>query len=291
LVLAAALFAWSATSIVGQESRPRQFAASAPVGNSTSQGASPATSPISPQHPLVSVLQYAREEQAYLERTVRDFTCVLVKRERVEGDLQDYQYIEMQVREEIRNGDRVDRPMAIYLRFLAPKAVAGRRVIYVDGRNDGKMLVRNGGKHFDYVVTQIDPYGESAQRESLVPVPRSGFIDVLNQMIDVLERHVQADPSGQNTKVQRIPGAKVNKRPCAVIRITHPQKQKGLEFHVVNVFVDTELHLPVRVDISEWPAAAGQPPRLLAEYTYTDLKINVNLPDAAFDPARLRGNR
>jgi len=186
LVLVTALFTSSATSILGQEPRPRQFTANSAVDNSTNQDASPALSTILAQHPLSWVLQYARDEQIYLERTVRDFTCLLAKRERVEGELQDYQYIEMQVREEIRNGDRVARPMAIYLRFLAPKAVAGRRVIYVDGQNDGKMLVRNGGKHIDYVVTQMDPYGESAQRESFVPDPRSGFIAVLSQMIDVL---------------------------------------------------------------------------------------------------------
>jgi hypothetical protein len=290
-VLAAALLTSIAASIRAQETRSKQVAANSPAGGSNYQGASRAPSPISPRHPLSWVLQYARDEQAYLERTVRDFTCRLVKRERIEGELQEFSYIDMQVREEIRSGAQIIRPMAIYLRFLAPKTVAGRRVIYVDGQNDGKMLVRNGGKHFDYVVTQIDPYGETAQRESLVPVPRSGFIDVLSQMIDVLKRHAQADPSGQNTNVQRISGAKVNNRPCAVIRIMHPQKQKGLEFHIANVFVDEELHLPVRVDISEWPTAPHQPPRLLAEYTYTDLKINVNLPDASFDPAQLRRSR
>jgi len=286
-----ALLTGTAASIRAQEFPPKSQAIDSAARNSNDQLASPEQLPISPHHPLLAVLQYARDEQAYLKRTVRDFTCMLVKRERIEGELQDYNYIEMRMREEVRSGERMMRPMAIYLRFLSPKAVAGRRVIYVEGQNDGKMLVRNGGKHFDYVVAHVEPYGESAQRESLVPVPRSGFIDVLSQMIDVLQRHAQADPSGQNTKVQRISGAKINKRPCGVIRITHPQKLKGLEFHVANVFVDEELHLPVRVDISEWPSAPNQSPPLMAEYTYTNLKVNVNLPDNAFDPVQLRGNR
>jgi Protein of unknown function (DUF1571) len=261
----------------------------APRGQEAKEAA--AADPISTDHPLASVMQYARDEQAYLARTVRDFTCVLVKRERIEGELQDYNFIEMRVREQVRDGDRVTSPLALFLHFMAPKPIAGRTVIYVEGQNDNKMLVRNGGKHFDYVVVHVDPYGEGAQRESLVAVPKSGFDHILTQMIDVLKRHAQADPTGENTKVDRISGAKVNKRPCSVIRITHPEKQPGLEFHVANVFVDSQLHLPVRVDLSSWPTAPNKPPELLAEYTYTELKVNVNLNDRTFDPAQLKADR
>jgi hypothetical protein len=252
---------------------------------------SPTPGTLLPGHPLTPVLQYARQEQAYLQQTVHDFTCRLAKRERIDGILQDYQYVDMRVREEIRDGDRLVRPLSIYLKFIGPASVAGRRVLFVEGQNDGKMLVRNGGRHFDYVVAQIDPDGRAAQAESLVPITQTGFNRVLRHMIEILERHAQADPSGENTKVERISGAKINHRPCNVVRILHPAKENGLEFHVANVFIDVELHLPVRVDFSDWPRRAGQPPPLLAEYTYSDLKLNVNLPDSAFDPAQLRGSR
>ena len=67
------------------------------------------------------------------------------------------------------------QPLSIYLRFLAPANVAGRKVLYVAGQNDGKMLVRNGGRHFDYVLAKIEPWGEAAQKESLVPITETGF--------------------------------------------------------------------------------------------------------------------
>jgi hypothetical protein len=242
-------------------------------------------------HPLQSVIQYARQEQAYLRQTVVDFTCRLVKRERIDDVLQDYQYIDMWVREEVRDGQRIVSPLSIYMQFLSPKNIAGRRVLYVDGRNEGKMLVRNGGKHFDYVVTKVDPYGESAKDESLVPVTQSGFNQILAQMIEVLKRHAAADPTGGNTQVERIKGAKINQRSCHVIRITHPNKQPGLEFHVANVFVDDQLHVPSRVDYSDWATRAGQTPPLIAEYTYTNLKMNVGLSDATFNPRLLRASR
>lgn len=46
-------------------------------------------------HPLAWVLKFAHEERAYLQQTVRDFTCRVTKRERIDGELQDYHYIDM----------------------------------------------------------------------------------------------------------------------------------------------------------------------------------------------------
>lgn len=245
----------------------------------------------SAEHPLESVLEFARREQSYLRNTVRDFTCRLVKRERIEGVLQDHQYIDMRVREEVSDAGRVLQPFSIYLQFVGPAKLAGRRVLYVDGRNDGKLMVRNGGRHFDYVVVNLDPESDTAREESLIPITKTGFNQILDQMIGILERHQSIDPTAANTKVNRIEGAKLNKRPCTVVRVTHPQQQKGLEFHVANVFVDQELHVPVRVDIASWPKHPENPSPVLAEYTYTDLKINVNLPDNAFSPAQLKKDR
>lgn len=242
-------------------------------------------------HPLDAVLEYARREQAYLRSTVRDFTCRLIKRERIEGVLQKHQYIDMRVREELRDGDAIVQPFSLYLEFVGPPKLAGRRLLYVAGRNDDKMMVRNGGRHFDYVVVNLDPDGDTAKEESLVPVTKTGFQQILDQMIDIIARHRRVDPAGDNTKVERIAGAKLNHRACTIIRITHPRKQQGLEFHVANVFVDDELHAPARVDISTWPHREGNPAPLLAEYTYTDLKMNVNLPDAAFSAAQLKQDK
>ena len=251
----------------------------------------PSPPAIASQHPLTAVIEYARHEQQYLRQTVNDFTCRLIKRERIGGFLQDYHYVDMEVRQEITADGRLVQPLSIYLRFLGPKLVAGRKVIFIEGRNEGKMLVRNGGRHFDYVVVRIDPNGKNAREETLVPITDIGFTRLLGRMIELLERHRIADPTGQNTKTERIVGVKINQRPCTLIRVTHPRQMDGLEFHVANVFVDDQLHVPVRVDYSDWPKYPRGPVPLIAEYTYTELKLNVNLPDAAFSRGRLRSRR
>jgi hypothetical protein len=286
-IVTLAAWALAACGALGQEPAAKSRDASRQV-TARYKPATPRSQSAAAEHPLKPVLEYALREQAYLRETLRDFTCRLVKRERINGILQDYNHIDMMVREEIREGERIVQPFSIYLEFLAPPRVAGRRVLYGDGQNDGKMKVRNGGKHFEYVVVDIDPNGESARDESLVPITQSGFNRVLNQMIAVLERHMRADPTGENTKVERIAGARINKRPCTVVRVVHPRKQDGLEFHVANVFVDDELRVPVRVDFSLWPTRPNQTPPLLAEYTYTNLRLNVGIPDSVFTEAYLR---
>ena len=243
--------------------------------------------PIS-DHPLASVLKFAHEERAYLQHTVRDFTCRVTKRERIEGELQDYYFIDMRLREQTYAGGQETQPLSVLLEFLGPSDVEGRRALFVAGQNDNKLLVRKGGRRFGYVVLDIDPFGESVRRESLMPINEIGFSHLLDKTIRTLEQDVVADPSGDNTIVEHITTTKINGRPCQMLRITHPLRRDGLQFYSASMSIDSELHVPVRFDVYDWPETPGQQPPLTAEFTYTNVTLNVNLDDATFAPAILR---
>lgn len=240
------------------------------------------------EHPLVPVLKYAREERSYLQRAVRDFTCRVTKRERIEGELQDYYHIDMRVREESHADGQATQPLGVLLEFLGPSDVEGRRVLFVAGQNDGKLLVRKGGRRFGYVVIDIDPFGESVRRESLMPINEIGFSRLLDRTIRTLEQDVTADPTGTNTIVEHITTVKIDGRPCEMLRITHPARRDGLQFFSASMCIDSELHVPVRFDVYDWPEAPGEQPPLTGEFTYTNVKLNTNLDDAVFAPAMLR---
>ena len=240
-------------------------------------------------HPLTAVLKFAHSERAYLQQTVRDFTCRVIKRERIDGELQDYYYIDMHIREQSSAGGRVTQPLSVLLAFLGPSDVEGRRALFVAGRNDDRLLVRKGGRRFGHVVIDIDPFGSIVKRESLIPITEIGFSHLLDRTIRTLQQDVAADPSGDNTIVERITTATINGRPCEMLRITHPQRRDGLQFFSASMCIDSELHVPVRFDVYDWPEAPGQQPPLMAEFTYTNVTLNVNLDDAIFEPAILRG--
>ena len=225
----------------------------------------------------------------FRSQTVRDFTCRVTKRERIDGELQDYYHIDMRVREQTHAGGRMTQPLSVLLEFLGPSEVEGRRALFVAGENDNKLLVRKGGRRFGYLVVDIDPFGPSVKRESLMPITEIGFSQLLDRTIRTLQQDVAADPSGGNTIVEHITTAKINGRPCQMLRITHPLRRDGLQFFSASMSIDSELHVPVRFDVYDWPAAPGQQPPLMAEFTYTNVTLNANLDDALFSPAILRG--
>jgi len=239
-------------------------------------------------HPLTRVLKFAHEERAYLQQTVRDFTCRVTKRERIEGELQDYYFIDMRVREQSYAGGQETRPLSVFLEFLGPSDVEGRRALFVAGQNDDRLLVRKGGRRFGYVVIDVDPFGESVKRECLMPINEIGFSHLLDRTIRTLEQDLAADPSGDNTIVEHITTATINGRPCQMLRITHPLRRDGLQFFSASMSIDSELHVPVRFDVYDWPETPGQQPPLMAEFTYTNVTLNVDLDDASFEPAILR---
>ena len=240
-------------------------------------------------HPLEWVLKFAYEEQTYLQRTVRDFTCRVTKRERIEGELQDYRYIDMWVREQTHANPRVTQPPSVLLEFLGPSEIEGRKVLFVAGQNDDRLLVRKGGRRFSYVVTDVDPASSIVKRESLMPITEIGFSQVLDRTIRTLQQDVAADPRGDNTIVEQITTATINGRPCQMLRITHPRRRDGLQFFSASMAIDSALHVPVRFDVYDWPETPDQQPPLMSEFTYTNVTLNAELDDATFAAARLRG--
>ena len=241
-----------------------------------------------PDHPLAWVLKYARDERAYLQSAVRDFTCRVTKRERIEGELQEHHAIDMRVREQSLAGTQVVQPLSVMLEFLGPERVEGRRVLFVAGQNDGKLLVRKGGRRFGYVVVDVDPDGPIVRQESLMPISEIGFSHLLDRMIRTLEQDMVADPSGDDTIVEHIKGVAIDDRACEMLRVTHPRRRDGLQFFSASVAIDTELHVPVRFDVYDWPESPGGQPPLTAEFTYTNVTLNPNLDDAVFTTATLR---
>ncbi|MBW3596476.1 MAG: DUF1571 domain-containing protein [Planctomycetes bacterium] len=237
-----------------------------------------------PEHPLDPVLRLARKEIDYLERAVHDYTCRIVKRERIDGTLQTHHIILARVRPAKFDDGRQVRPLAVLLEFQAPRKAAGRRLLFIDGAFDGRMLVRQreGG-----ITFRINPDGGLAARETRMPITTIGIHNMLRGAIEQMEDDIAADPSGDNTRVEWFQNAKIDDRPCMAVRIIHPQRQSDLDFHVAHVFIDEGWRLPVRLDFYNWPAAADNDPILLGEFTYQDVKLNVGLTDADFDHRRL----
>jgi hypothetical protein len=233
-------------------------------------------------HPLEAALEFAQSRYAYLQQNVRDFTCLLVKRERIEGKLRGYEYIQTRTRlRKVENGKTVV-PLSVAMKFLSPPELKDRRVLFVEGQNNGKMLVRNGGKRFSYVTVRLLPDSDAALREGRYPITELSLETVARRMMEKAEDDVRFDPAHSNTQVAFFRGAKVDGRSCTRIQVTHPRRDVNFSFHIANVFVDDQLNVPIRVEGYDWPETGSTDPVLLEEYTFTKLRLNVGLTDRDF---------
>lgn len=234
-----------------------------------------------PAHPLDPAISFAEEGLARLRREVKDYTCTIIKRERIKGELNDYEYMSAKIRNRQVEDGKVKVPFSVYLSFVKPATVAGREVIYVEGANNGKLLAHDGPNNplmQRFGTVPLEPTGHIAMRGQLYPITDIGLETLVAKLIEK-GKH---DRQYGEVEAEFIKGAKINGRQCTLLQVKHPTMRDHFEFHLAQIFIDDELQLPVRYVAYHWPAAAGAAPPVMEEYTYVNIKTNVGLTDQDF---------
>lgn len=235
------------------------------------------------EHPLVRTIKLAQAYRRNIELNIDDYSCLLIKRERVDGKLNDYEYIRVKVRNEKVSRSEEGQRFAAYLRFLAPSRFENREVLFVDGQNNGELVVRNGGKRLSFVTLSLDPYGDAAMRGNRYPITDLGIAKLIDRLIEVGEECLLVDRERRECRVKYYKEAKINDRLCTAIHVTFPNQREHLRFHKARIYVDNQLHFPIRFESFDWPQGETDQPILLEEYSYTNLRTNVGFTDEDFD--------
>ena len=238
-------------------------------------------------HPLDPAIKMAEEGLRRIDASIRDYTAVLVKRERVGDELQPYEYMKLKVRHEQRKGDRIVTPFSVYLKFIKPEELKGREVIYVRGKNDGKLIAHDPPGSWTYKIAgtvRIEPDGFLAMRGNRYPITEIGIRNLVRRLIEVAKEERKRNRP-KDCVVKFYQNAKINGRVCTRIDVLHPVKRPGFRFHIARIFVDKERGIPIRYEAYDWPPEPGGQPLLLEEYTYLKVRLNVGLTDRDFDPA------
>jgi hypothetical protein len=228
---------------------------------------------------LEYVLEYARAAQQRIDTSVHDYTCMLVKRERVEGRVGPYQFLLAKIRHEQKNGDQVVVPFSVFLRFLKPERMEGREVIFVQNGDQGDLIARRGGRRSPNVTVQLAPDSPMAMDGNRYPISEIGFQNLTRRVIEVLEQERQYNDG----IIEIFPNATVDDRKCTHFRLTHHQPRPDLTYHMAEMSVDDELAIPVYFRSFDFPVNEGEKPRLLEEYSYRQVKMNVGLTETDFD--------
>jgi hypothetical protein len=228
--------------------------------------AAPAETPASPMDEPIRLIHEARQAH----QNVGDYTCLLVKRERVNGVLTPENVMEMKVR---------TQPFSVYLRWLQPRAEAGQEVCYVAGKNGGMMRVHPKGMLGVVGFVSLDPNDPRARQTSRRSITEAG----IGGMIERFAKGWEAERPLNQTQV-RVADYEYNRRRCTRAEMIHPTNPEGkfLYYRTVMYF-DKETHLPIRLECYDWPRHQGDPGEMVELYCFANMRLNVGLGDDVFN--------
>lgn len=231
------------------------------------------------KHPLEPALERAREGLKLIEETVNDYTATIIKRERIKGKLTEHEFVSAKIRNRKVKDGKVVVPFAVYMKFLKPDSIAGREVIWVEGANENKIIAHEAGL-LGFKRFYLPPNGFLAMMGQRYPITDIGIQNLIEELLVRGEDDLKYD----ECEVKIYKGANVDKYVCTLIEVIHPVQRDYFTFHRAHIFIDDALGVPVRYAAWSWPTEPGGEPVLEEEYTYRNIKLNVGLTDADFDP-------
>jgi hypothetical protein len=249
----------------------------APPRSQPSQPSQPPAQPIQPttttspeagvmDEPLKLIGQAAKKYQ-----DVADYSCTLVKRERINGVMQDENVMEMKVR---------SQPFAVYMKFAEPKKMKDQEVCYAAGKNKGMMRVKAHGLGAIAGFVSIDPNDPRAKENSSHVITEAGIGNLIERTAKAWDFDARVGKTQAN-----VADYKFNERPVTRVEIVHTEDAKAqFPYYRSVLYFDKELQLPVRVENYTWPVRGGaKEGDLLEVYNFVNLKLNVGVPDGMFN--------
>lgn len=228
-------------------------------------------------HALDPALKIAHDGLDYMRKNVKDYTCLIVKRERIGTTLNDYEYMQAKIRcNRTENGRTI--PLSVYMKFVKPDAVKGQECMWIQGQNNNKILAHAGGRLGFAPSVWLQPDGPIAMKGNRYPITEIGIENLIVKLIEKGER----DRKLGDCEVS-FQDSKINGRACTFLEVKHPLPKPQFDFHIAQIYIDKELNVPVRYAAFTWPEAGTEEPVLLEEYTYLNLKLNVGLTDDDFN--------
>lgn len=208
-----------------------------------------------------------------------DYTATFFKHERIDGEMLDPQVMEMKLRH---------APFSVYMKWH--EGEVGRELLYVDGENDGKMIVHPGGIRGRLLPSiKLEPTSNLSMRETRHPVTMVGMLNLAHEIITRRKREMK---DGVDIRCQMIEDQMINERPCYCFVLVWPNQHESEEYRKSIQYIDKELSLPVCVKNFAWPDSEEPiPPEKLDEetliehYAYTDIQFNKQLTAGDFDRA------
>jgi hypothetical protein len=208
-------------------------------------------------------LEFLRIALKWCDERVTNYTCEFHKQEKIDGEIHKPEIMQMKFRA---------NTFSVYLKWTGDFA-KGQEVLFVEGQNDGKAVVRPSGLlGILFRKISLDPTSKTALKHSRRPITKAGMANMLRLIIPQCEiARANNDLRLTYEGVRDQAG-----RPAYVFKRLLPKKG-DYPCPVLLVYVDREFLVCLRTDAYDWDGT------LLSQYIYSDVRINPGLKDADFD--------
>jgi hypothetical protein len=213
---------------------------------------------------------------SYLE-TIPDYTATFFKRELVNGAMSDGQVVHMKLRH---------NPLSVYMKWIVGDK--GRELLYVEGENNGNMLVKVGGMKGRLLpCVKLDPQSPMAMKEARHPVTEVGLLNLARRLLH--HRREELAASNLPLRCKRICNQQLDGVSCECFVLDFANPEVCSPYRRSVQYFEKEHSLPVCIMNYCWPSAGEGEMRsvdesdLIEHYSYSDLRLNQRLADVEFD--------
>jgi len=233
-------------------------------------------------HPLDPLMELADRSLELIDSNYLTYSTKMLTQVRTEDTLHEEILMLVKIRhacaESEENPTKV--PFSVYTRFLKPKSKVGQEAIWVEGKDEDKILGHGTGL-LNIKTVRLDPEGSFAMSGNRYPIFQIGFRNLIIKMKEFGEN----DRKYGECEIQIDRGVEVDGRPCTLLTVTHPEKRDHFTYHIAKIYLDDEYEIPTGYEGYLWPETEGGEPLLLEKYFYIDLDLECDLKDIDFDVA------
>jgi hypothetical protein len=205
------------------------------------------------------------------DREVHGYTATLRKQERIDGQLERSEVIDVAFRED---------PFSVLMRWKEGTRRAAA-TLYVKGENKDQLLVKPAGVLAVAGIVTRDPNGRDAKKAGRYPLTEFGIKIGMQRTLESWQKARKQDALHITfLGEKRIKEA--GDRPCWVLRRTDYQKPEEDGITGLTVYIDKETWLQVGSIIK------GAEGRLIGEYFFRDIKINPRFEPGTFTREALK---
>ncbi len=200
-------------------------------------------------------------EQAYAQ--VQDYTATFYKQERVKGRLLPVETMQLKFR----------KPFGVYLRWTGD--FEGREALFVRGWNEDKIRAHQGS--FPDMTVNLRPDSSLAMRGNRHPITQLGF----GEVIKLMTRDARLSESRPQDGVRYVDHGEATiygARSRCIEAVAPATSDSPYYATRAKICFNVKTRMPTRITV--W----NEEDLMIEDYGFEDVRINVGLGDADFDP-------